>query len=328
LNAILHTVINNLSQAIVILNHEGVIIYSNNNVKSIVGFNSNELIGKNSFTLLYTHNLEKAKRHYDKFANHEKLVISSVLRLKDKKGQMVWTELTATNLLSDKYIKGILVTAKDITEKKKFEDQRIAQIVIETQEKERHTLAMELHDNINQMITASIFMIAEATKKLPEKNPLLSESITNLKEVVHEIRKLSSSSVTYDIENFGLKHSVTNFIKRILLSQQIRFVIKINEDAEILLTESCKLHLFRIIQEQVNNILKHASASKVLISLSKSCESLHLRIKDNGVGFDVNKPRNGIGIYNIKQRVKALNGDLHIVSENGNGTSVIIRFLP
>ncbi|NNU63663.1 PAS domain S-box protein, partial [Ochrobactrum soli] len=83
---------------------------------------------------------EKVRQQYGTIAIHKNLVISSVLRMKDKNGQMVWTELTAKNVLHDKHIRGILVTARNITEKKKSEDQRIAQVVIEAQEKERHAI--------------------------------------------------------------------------------------------------------------------------------------------------------------------------------------------
>ena len=106
----------------------------------------------------------------------------------------------------------------------------------------------------------------------------------------------------------------------------MRLVVKMNDSIEPLLVMEQKLHLFRIIQEQVNNILKHAHASRVLISLSKSCNNIQLVIKDNGVGFDVKSSRKGIGISNIIQRVKALNGHFHIVSEKNSGTAVIIRF--
>lgn len=98
-----------------------------------------------------------------------------------------------------------------------------------------------------------------------------------------------------------------------------------NVKIESLVEAEQQLHLYRIIQEQLNNILKHASATKVLISLSESCNGLRLSIKDNGVGFDVKETRRGIGISNIIQRVKAMNGQFHIWSEKGVGTSVIVR---
>ncbi|MES1223452.1 MAG: PAS domain S-box protein [Bacteroidota bacterium] len=322
----LNSIINNLSQAIVILNDAGDIVYTTDHIKTILGYDSKELIGKSSFDLLSFNNVERAKLQYNKIIARENLVINSVLRLKHKDGEYAWTELTATNLLHIEQIKGILITANKITGKQKSEQQAIAKIIVEAQEKERHALAGELHDNINQMIAASALMIDTAMNNAQQRELLLSTSSKNLKEVICEIRKLSSSLVSYDLLDFGLTDSVKKFIDKIVLGEQLRITIKMNENIVALMTQEQSLHVFRIIQEQVNNILKHARATKVLIVLSKSCDMIHLKINDNGVGFDIHKSRNGIGISNMIQRAKAMNGVFHITSEKGSGTSIIIRF--
>jgi len=319
-------IINDLSQAMVILNHAGDIIYSTHHIKSLLGYDNRELIGKSSFDLLFLNNLAKAKQQYQTIVNHTNLIINSVLRIKHKTGQVVWVELTATNLLHVEHIKGILVNAKNITENKKSEEQKIAQVITETQEKERQAIGAELHDNISQIIASSLMLTDLAIKQISQREILLNESSKNQREAISEIRKLSSSLVSYELQNFGLICSVKNLVQTILLGEGLRIVARMDQGVEPLLSAEQKLHLFRIIQEQINNILKHAKASKILVSLSKPCNRLELKIKDNGVGFDVKKCRSGIGISNTVQRVKALNGHFHITSEKGGGTSVIISF--
>ncbi len=321
-----NVMIDNLSQAMVILNHTGDIIYSTHQIKSLLGYDSRELIGKSSFDLLFRNNPAKAKQQYETILNHTNLIINSVLRIKHKTGQVIWVELTATNLLHVEHIKGIVVNAKNITENKKLEEQKIAQVITDAQEKERQVIAAELHDNISQMIVASLMLTDLAIKQIPQREILLFESSKNLREAIIEIRKLSSSLVSYDLQDFGLISSVKNLVQTISHDKRLRIVSRMDQSAEPLLTAEQKLHLFRIIQEQINNILKHAKASKMLVALSKSCNGLQLKIKDNGVGFDVNKCRSGIGISNITQRVKALNGHFHVASEKGGGTSLIISF--
>ena len=88
---------------------------------------------------------------------------------------------------------------------------------------------------------------------------------------------------------------------------------------EKVLGESLKLMIYRIVQEQINNILKHAAASKVTISIETDTDNIYLSIVDNGIGFDSNKKSKGIGLRNIDNRVKFYSGTANIISGNGKG---------
>ncbi len=301
-------------------------MYSSDQSKAMVGYDSKELIGKSSFDLLFINNPVKAKPAYAKIVANKNFSVNSVLRLKHKKGQTIWVELTATNLLHDKNIRGILVVAKNITDRKKLEEQKMAKIISEVQEKEKHAIAAELHDNVNQMLSASLMFVDTAIKYADHRETLLSRSSGILREAISEIRKLSSSLVSYEVKDFGLFSAVKKLRDPLLVADGIRVAIRMSKKVEELLTTDQKVQVFRIIQEQVNNISKHANATKIMISLSLNSNRLQLMVKDNGVGFDVNKSRPGIGISNMIQRAKALNGHFHIISEKGNGTSVIVHF--
>ncbi len=322
----LHTIINNLSHAIVLLNNAGEVIYASEQSEAIVGYDSKELIGKSAFDFLLINNPVKVNPAYEKIVADKNFSVNSVLRLKHKKGQAIWVELTAINLLHDKNIRGILIMVKNITDKKKLEEQKMARIISEVREKEKHALAAELHDNVNQMLTASLIFLDSAMRNTNNREKLLSKSSGILNEAISEIRKLSSSLVSYEVKDFGLVSAIKKIRDPLLTGDGIRFAIRMSKGIEELLTTDQKIQVFRIIQEQINNISKHAKATKILISLSHSCNRLQLMIKDNGVGFDVNKSRSGIGISNMIQRAKALNGHFHIISEKGGGTSVIILF--
>jgi PAS domain S-box-containing protein len=321
----LSSIIDNLRQAVVILDHSGRIIYSSAQIKTILGYESRELIGKSAFDLMLFIRPSKARLQYEMIVMQEKLVVSSVLRMKHKDGKTIWTELTATNLLQDRNVQGVLLTVTDITDRRKSEEQKLAQRIAEFREKERHAIATELHDNINQMIVASSLLLETAIKEPDSKDKLLLASSRIMKDVIAEIRKLSSSLVCYSLEDYGFLGSVERFVETIAQGIPLRIVVRINKDIEGLLTTKQKLHIFRIIQEQVTNIVKHANASKVLIGMYMGRKSVMLKISDDGIGFDVTQGRKGIGLYNMNQRAKAISAHMHITSAIGGGTSIILR---
>ena len=91
-------------------------------------------------------------------------------------------------------------------------------------------------------------------------------------------------------------------------------------------TDKLKLSIYRIIQEQFTNILKHANAQKVILRLTQDNEKTLLSIKDDGVGFDTNKKANGVGLMNMKTRASLFNGEMNIISSPGNGCELRVLF--
>ena len=196
--------------------------------------------------------------------------------------------------------------------------------IMEAQEKSRSDIGRELHDNINQLLAASTLYF-NSLHITSDRDRLLKEKGINIIATANEeIRKLSASLVSPTLYNRSLKESIEYFSKSFELTNiNLEIDINITEDT---IPEGLKVNIYRIIQEQFNNIIKYAEATKVKIALIQSGNSLTLEISDNGKGFDLKEKSEGIGLTNIVYRTEAYNGKLNIETSAGNGCKLTIEF--
>lgn len=202
----------------------------------------------------------------------------------------------------------------------------ITEAVLTAQETERTEIGRELHDNVNQILAAARLYIDMARKKEEDKDSLLATSATYTQSAIEEIRKLAKVLITPLIKDMGLVDSIRGLIEDIMNVHPIEIKLTTTSLKEDLFNEKFKLSLFRIIQEQINNILKHAQANQITIDLTQNGEELVISIADNGVGFDTSKRRKGVGLVNITSRVELYKGNVVISSRPGEGCTLTICF--
>jgi PAS domain S-box-containing protein len=224
---------------------------------------------------------------------------------------------------------------QDITEKKQLEakllkqgikkQKEISQAMIAAQDRERNELSKELHDNINQILT-TVGLLLDYVKdgEDEEKEALMEKSRQYVKLAIEEIRKVSKSLNTSIVQEAGLLKPVQEIICNLKLSH--RFTVNFDYDPalEHTLSAELKLMIYRIIQEQTNNIVKHAKATEVSVSIKQKANLLYLFIYDNGLGFDLKIPRKGIGLTNMRTRVDTFNGSMQIITTPGRGCHIKI----
>ena len=256
---------------------------------------------------------------------------AGVWRHKKKNGTIIMVDIIADDIMY-KGQQARLVLAHDVTEKLRVEAElvrnRITQqeLITETtilaQEKEREELGKELHDNVNQILASTKLYLELARNG---GDDILSEAIEksydNVNLAIGEIRQLSKQLVPPSLDN-TLINAVSDLVEEIKSAKSIAISFSSSKFHEKQISENIKLMLYRIVQEQVNNILKHALASEVAITLENNQESVHLRIEDNGIGFDPGKKSKGIGLRNIDSRVKFHSGSVSIVSQAGKGCTL------
>jgi signal transduction histidine kinase len=142
-------------------------------------------------------------------------------------------------------------------------------------------------------------------------------------ETMHEIRLLTRRSVTPK-QNINLKELTQALLDNMLKNANIKTSFTYNVVNEIY-DDELKLNIYRIIQEQTNNIMKYANAASVVIAIKAYNHTINVTISDDGEGFDVSKKRDGIGISNIINRVESFNGLVEIISSPGNGCRMLIQ---
>lgn len=231
----------------------------------------------------------------------------------------------------------VIGAMQDITERKKLEAQllheqvqkqkMINQAIINAQEKERNRICGELHDNVNQLLMSAKLHICVAKNKDVGENELLEKANEYLLMAVEEIRSLSKTLTSAVITNVGLQKSIVDIAATMLLLKNIQVHIYIRDEDVAKLSEEQQLMVYRIIQEQSNNMLKYAETNEAIISLKTVNDHVELIISDNGKGFDKSEQKtSGIGFINIFNRVDAYNGKVEIITSPGNGCTLIINF--
>jgi PAS domain S-box-containing protein len=205
-----------------------------------------------------------------------------------------------------------------LIEEKLERQKEISEMVIHVQEKERTRIGHELHDNVNQILSTTKLFVDMLTPANKEEKLAKQKSLDYILMAIEEIRKLSKELVVPHLKNNGLIPSIETVIDDIHLTTALK--IKFVHDSECdLLTPGKKVALFRIIQEQLKNILKHSHAKQVEISLRTKERDVCLVIKDNGIGFDPHQTKRGIGLANIYERTRFYNGSADIQTKHGAG---------
>jgi two-component system sensor histidine kinase UhpB len=244
-----------------------------------------------------------------------------------KDGTVIMVEIFAHDI-EHEGMPARIVLAHDITEKLRVEEdlarqqiqqqKLIREISIKVQEREREEIGRELHDNINQLLAASKMYIDLAIKKTGSQNDYFVKSQENIQLAISEIRKLSHSLVAPSLE-YPLIHAITKIMDDIRAGTSLELILNSDGFQEQKVDPDITLMLFRTIQEQLNNVVKHAQAKKVMVKLQGTAEVISLFIEDDGVGFDNHKAANGIGLGNISNRVHYFDGEMKIITSPGKG---------
>lgn len=212
---------------------------------------------------------------------------------------------------------------QDELEKQKLDRQRqITEATIRAQEKERRELGRELHDNINQILTTSKIYIEMAMEEPEIREEVLGKSYQYVSNAIDEIRSLSKSLVPPSLGDIGLKEAITDLINNLNQAQKIHIIFKTYGLKGVFIDNDLKLMTYRIVQEQINNVLKHSKASSAEISISVVRKNLNIIIRDDGIGFDQARRGRGIGLNNIMSRAELHHGSVLIDSSPGNGCSL------
>ncbi len=197
-------------------------------------------------------------------------------------------------------------------------------LILDAQEKERERLSRELHDDIGQLFTAIKLNLENTKENDNYKNEAINKSIMFVNDAIDEIRRISNDLMPAILKEFGLVFAIENFLKNLQKYSNIN--VKSFIDSNINLKDRKKtIYIFRIIQEAANNTIKHANASEVKISIQKKENIVNLNFEDNGKGFNLDEINYGNGLFNIKERVRNMNGKIQIVSKIGFGTSINIE---
>jgi PAS domain S-box-containing protein len=208
----------------------------------------------------------------------------------------------------------------------RLKEKQIEAAMIEAKETERSDIGKELHDNVNQLLGVSRLYLDMAKKGGPHSGMYLGRSSEYTLSAIEEIRKLTKGLTTDTIEHLGLGQAIHTIAHDTMEVNKVKISCSLERFVENSVNDKFKVNLFRIVQEQLNNILKHAKASAVTIQLLQNKKTTTLVVADNGIGFDLTRKRNGIGLENIKSRAASFDGMADFVSSPGHGCTLTVAF--
>jgi two-component system sensor histidine kinase UhpB len=202
----------------------------------------------------------------------------------------------------------------------------LAKSVLQAEEAARKKIGEELHDNINQLLGVVKLYIQHALVNKSMREELLIKSSAYIEQTIEEIRDLSRTLLPPALNEQTLIESLQQLTNDIQEVKDIDIVIQYGEFDESLLPDNKRLIVYRIVQEQLNNVLKHSKADRVVINLKQYTNHVHLTIRDNGCGFDTADQKPGMGLNNIRNRIEVFDGRMEIDTAPGKGCMLEVEF--
>ncbi len=312
------------------------ITWINNAFTRMFEYGLKEIAGRNINSFLYgTETRREAPYNLGQFVNKRSSSFEVVNHTKS--GKRILAEIQVQPIFDERgNFKQSFALVTDITNQrfleenveleKKKKQKEITNAVFAAQENERSEIGRELHDNVNQLLGAIHLYIEMSLKNEPDSHSLLTSASAYTMDAIEEIRKLSKTLVTPHIKEVGLSDLVKDLAEDIMKVHPVKIHLTANNFSDEYWNDKFELNIFRIIQEQLNNILKHAHALNIFINIGESGGDALLSIEDDGVGFDTTKKSAGIGITNIKSRAELFNGILLLNSQPGKGTKLFVTF--
>jgi signal transduction histidine kinase len=306
-----------------IVNGEGKVVFANKGLLDFLAVDESGLFRK--IEEILPPSVVAAGREQYNWVVENNLPHSTIIKIPnpDKEERVFHVTIFPAN--NDHALQLIGGQACDITDSYRAKRQRrmVNEAILRAQEQERTVIGQELHDNVNQILFTSKLYLNLIKPLDADQIALKEKTEAFILMAIDEIRKLSSALVSPRLSDRGLIPCIKNLVDDLMLAALFRtdFVVR-NESAIDGVDYNIQLTIFRIVQEQVKNIIKYSKAQQVSLQLWTAGEQVHLLIEDDGVGFDPGQATRGIGLTNIYDRASLFNGKVDLQTAPGKGCSL------
>ncbi len=249
-----------------------------------------------------------------------KIVIDQAYIIRDCNGHAIRLIGSMQDVTEERHLQRQVLEAE--IQKKKD----VVTAVIDAQEKERKELSYELHDNVNQLLAASVLYLKTAQKQSSVSEAHIKQSLEYLQKAINEIRNISHNLNPDNLIINGLAAGLKLLTEKLHIPDKFEVTLTLGSFIDEMKTsQSLKLAIYRIVQEKINNVLRHADASKVTIYLAEENNELVLTVTDNGKGFDAATAKKGLGLINIYNRAETFGGFAEVISSPGTGCTMHVK---
>lgn len=299
------------------------------------GYKREDLKGKSILTVGLAERAELVYGLAEKALKEKSFRETHITRIISKWGDKIYIEFVS-HRIDYMGMPCIMALGNNVTERvmleKQLEAERVkaqkemTNAVISAQESERQEIGRELHDNINQILASARLYLGLGKTAGDSQSLYLGKSDELIQSAIDEIRTLSHSLIPPTLSEGHLKDNLLQLFENVASGIGITIYHNMTELEEQFMDDNFKLAVYRICQEQFNNITKYAKAGSINFYLGNRNGNLELRIKDDGIGFDKAKKSNGVGLMNMKTRAALFNGTLEINTAPGKGCELVVQF--
>lgn len=324
--------------SVVITDAEGRVEWVNKAFEKVSGWKLEEILGKRPKDFL----LKEAKQDPVSALISEKLrqksFVETTILNYTKEGVPYYNHLEITPLFDEAgNVESFFSIQQDVTaeitarrkliEEETRKQKLIAKIAIQSQEIEKNNISNELHENINQILAAAKMHLDVYKSKHFDEDSSLKRAYENISHGLQEINKLSHTLAAPFWDVFDLADAVGEMVREYSKYSAVRVEQRNHMDPSIIIPEEIRLVGYRIVQEHLSNVYKHAQAKNLVIDLTSKEDGLYIEITDDGLGFETDQPTTGHGIMKMQSRVKFYSGEMVIHSSIGKGCKLDV-FLP
>ena len=321
-----------------ITDKNGLILYRSPNLLTTLGYEVAEVLGNSIFDYFWPEDLPRARSRLAELVKAPGTTERDEYRLRHRDGSCRFIESTSSNHLDEPAIGGIVFNYRDITKRKQAEGklkqsrerlQVLSRRLVDVQEAERRHLARELHDEIGQALTVAELNL-QAMLQSPGTDaltPRLKESLEVVDRVLEQVHDLSLNLRPSMLDDLGLEAALSWYAEKQATLAGLQADVRA-QHLEQRLDPMIETECFRVAQEALNNVVKHAKARTVVVELTINEQQLHLSVRDDGVGFDVTVARDqavrgqSLGLLSMEERATLSGGGLQYHASPGKGTEV------
>jgi PAS domain S-box-containing protein len=322
------------------IDQDGKIAFANNKFAGIYGYSRDELEGMETWRLVHPDDRALTQEMRIKRLRGEETPLEYEARGLKKNGEVIWVTRRNT-LIEYNGRPAVLGNVVEITRRKRMEKalqesekklRLLSSHLLTAQERERRRISIELHDELGQALLALKLQLRAIEKKLEEDQVTLRDdcesTLTYIDHTIENVRRLSRDLSPSILEDLGLSAALQWLIEGFVKHYDIDISMDMTEIDNLFFQEG-QIIIYRIFQEALTNIVKHAHATHIYVVINKQDGNVCFSVEDDGKGFDVEQiftrhaPEKGLGLATMDERIRMLGGFLDIKSQKGRGTKII-----